>query len=316
MNNEYIIQNTKRNISEYRLAVIDGDSIAWTIGWHYKDDPTNKEAIEKAVDDYVLDIFYGTQCARFIGVLAPIAHLNIPNLNIPNFRENIAHKDRPYKGNRPPKPEWYIQIAPIIENRLVLYWGFVDTPAGYEADDLVASLMSYFDDKETKAVCCGTDKDLLQIPGEHYNIKKKTFQYIPYAEAHFNLWKQVLMGDNTDGIPGIPSIGKVKANKILNSSHYLQTLKLSITAFETYLSYFDEDTAIERFYETYMLVKLKEELITKGISGAYLGVQYLDIDKVNAYINGIKEAQELGQFEENHEDLMYFKEDVGEGTEE
>ena len=306
MNNEYKITSiTDLHADKWlerRIAVIDADSIAWSVGWFFKDDPTNREAINKAVDDYVLGIFYGTQCDKYVGILAPD---KIQSLGIPNFREKIAHKDRPYKGNRPPKPEWYVQIAPIIEDRLIHHWRFIQTPAGYEADDCVATMITCLKSQpfDLRVICCGVDKDLLQIPGEHYNLKTKAFSTVDEDEANFSLWLQVIMGDSTDGIPGVPKVGIRKATKLLKDYH---SDIYNIVTLEFYIQTFGEYEGIKRFYETYMLVKLNNQVPIPDNANRW---EYLDIDKVNEYIGGIKEAQEIAAFEEAHEDLMYFKED-------
>ena len=61
----------------------------------------------------------------------------------------------------------------------------------------------------------GIDKDLLQIPGNHYNFNKKTHRFVSDDEAHKLLMIQCLTGDRTDNIPGIKGIGPKKAEKIL-----------------------------------------------------------------------------------------------------
>lgn len=88
-----------------------------------------------------------------------------------------------------------------------------------EADDVLGI---YATDPDTigryEPVIVSDDKDLLQFPGKHYRIRLRgndEWKVVSDDEASWNFWKQVLMGDPTDGIPGIRGVGPKKAEKIL-----------------------------------------------------------------------------------------------------
>lgn len=186
-----------------RTAVIDGDGFAWAIGW------LNKEAeltlqVTNAVDECIHDILSGVRAEHFIGILSPNPIQALEGgfvVSKPNFRKAIA-KTRPYKGNRGDRPDWYLKWAPIIEQHLEQVWGFIRTPEGFEADDLVATVMRELTEAGAKPICCGNDKDLLQIPGEHFDVKKKIIQTIDSNQGSLNLYTQCLTGDTTDNIEG------------------------------------------------------------------------------------------------------------------
>ena len=82
---------------------------------------------------------------------------------------------------------------------------------GVEADDLLAS------EQTTDTVICTTDKDLDQVVGAHFNWVKDEMYYVDEVEAEKFLWTQMLTGDSTDNIRGIPGLGKVKAKKYLDA---------------------------------------------------------------------------------------------------
>lgn len=261
-----------------RTAVIDGDGFAWAIGWINKDAMSNKQVTD-SVDSCIHDILQGVRAEHYIGVLSPNSEVieidpdypahgaysdKIVRPARPNFRKAIA-KSRPYKGNRPERPEWYLKWCPIIENHLEEAWGFIRTPEGYEADDLVATLMSELTSVGAKPICCGNDKDLLQIPGEHFNVVKKTMQTLDQYQCAFKLWTQCLMGDSTDGIEGIPGMGPKGAENILGNiklseGNLKDAYRLAVSW--AYINKFGEDIGIQKFYENYMLVKLRTDVST------------------------------------------------------
>jgi DNA polymerase-1 len=66
-------------------------------------------------------------------------------------------------------------------------------------------------------VIAAIDKDLLTIPGRHFNWRKESqaITEVDEAAANYNFMHQTLCGDRTDGYPGLPGCGPVKASKIL-----------------------------------------------------------------------------------------------------
>ena len=87
-----------------------------------------------------------------------------------------------------------------------------ETITGIEADDALAIAIT----EDRDGIICSQDKDLLQVPGKHFNFVTGEKTTISGKEADFNLFSQILTGDTTDGIPGIKGIGPAKAKKILD----------------------------------------------------------------------------------------------------
>ena len=154
-----------------------------------------------------------------------------------NFRYDIA-KTVPYKGNRKDtaKPPYYQELRDHMVKRL----GAV-VVEGQEADDEVAIRMSKEPDTYTLV---GVDKDLLQIPGWHFNPSKDLEQYVDEFNGYKAFVTQILTGDRTDNIPGLEGIGPKKADKALKDAKTKQALLE--TAWEKYqelghtLEYFTE----------------------------------------------------------------------------
>lgn len=125
-----------------------------------------------------------------------------------NFREQLA-TIKPYKGNRDRslRPYWYDTIREYLIDR----WG-AEVVEGMEADDAVAIVQWNAGDD---SIICTIDKDLLNVPGHHYNYHTKEATYVTYEEATLNFYRQILTGDSTDNIPGCYRVGKARAEKLL-----------------------------------------------------------------------------------------------------
>lgn len=151
-----------------------------------------------------------------------------------NFRKDLCDV---YKRNRGPKPEAYLEAKEL----LVKWHGSeVCQHPRLEADDLLGIMAT--NGLTENPVICTIDKDLLQIPGWHFNFGHHHYEgddfprYIDEATAAKNLFLQLLTGDSTDAIVGIKGMGPVGAAKILNEEDWV----------------FDSFTAIERAETVYL----------------------------------------------------------------
>ena len=125
-----------------------------------------------------------------------------------NFRKQIYPE---YKANRIGKP--LPKHLDACKQFLVDHWG-ATVCEGYEADDALGINQEKF--LEGNTIICSIDKDLRQIPGEHYNFVKKERDYVNDENALRTFYTQLLVGDPGDNIRGCPGIGKAKAPKILD----------------------------------------------------------------------------------------------------
>ena len=93
---------------------------------------------------------------------------------------------------------------------------------GLEADDVMGILSG--STELSDPVIVSIDKDMLTIPGKVLNPNKMRRPVrITKPAADRLMLKQALMGDSTDGYPGVPGIGPVKADKILNEHSDLRS---------------------------------------------------------------------------------------------
>jgi hypothetical protein len=126
-----------------------------------------------------------------------------------NYRYDIA-RTKPYKGNRDDahRPTHEQAIKDYIQSN----WHTMVSD-GEEADDLMGITQCAAPEHETIIVT--QDKDLDMIPGLHYDFVEAEGYSVTESQAIYNFYIQLLMGDATDNIPGLPKIGKVKAKAAL-----------------------------------------------------------------------------------------------------
>lgn len=115
-----------------------------------------------------------------------------------NFRNDLA-TIRGYKANRDPlhRPVHYKSIRRYLKAR----YGATEV-RGYEADDAVAMLAYECNFDPERLIIVSVDKDLLTIPGRHYNFKSKQMLDVSPQDALVNFYRQVITGDVVDNIGG------------------------------------------------------------------------------------------------------------------
>ena len=180
------------------LAIVDADSIYFRAAFVTK----KKNEIRKVINETMKDI--EGQC------FMPVLKVAVKGKG--NFRTDHFPF---YKANRPPLDDEMKEALNYGHGYMCDRWGAVRAD-GMEADDLVSIWAYEARELEIPYVIVGIDKDLKQIPGNHYNFKRKEHVFIDDDSAHLNLMLQCLIGDSVDNIPGIKGIGPKKADKLLH----------------------------------------------------------------------------------------------------
>lgn len=126
-----------------------------------------------------------------------------------NFRRSVLPT---YKANRAGKrkPVGYKALVSWVKAECDTI-----TKANLEADDcmgIFATKPMYRD----KCIIISGDKDLLCIPGYHYDFLRKEYGHSSDEDSLRHFYMQTLMGDATDGYSGCPKVGKVTAQRILD----------------------------------------------------------------------------------------------------
>lgn len=233
------------------LLIIDGDSIVWVTAYYASG--LGIEQAMKNMNSFLDDMIKTLKGDTVIGYLG--------NEQYSLFRKSI---DPNYKFGRP-RPEFYTAYSHTIRKELLENRGFKVAAEGLEADDEVAIAAVAAKRQEMPYIVCGNDKDLQQIVGTHYNMDKKIMNYVNEELAEKNLCMQILAGDSTDNIQGIPGIGKVKAKNILDGTPIAPVGKgilmiidrPTYRSLDAYITKFGLNEGLEKFCKNTLLVLLK-----------------------------------------------------------
>lgn len=177
-------------------ALIDADIVLHRVGYTTNEE---EEWVARARTDEMLDgILVDTSSQGF--------ELYLSDARENNFRTALSPA---YKANRPAaRPKHY----DAIKTHLIREWSARITNE-MEADDALGIAQ---DKTGCETVICTIDKDLLQIPGQHYNFVKKEWASVTRWEGLKWFYKQILIGDTSDNVQGCSGIGFVKAGKALD----------------------------------------------------------------------------------------------------
>ena len=148
-----------------------------------------------------------------------------------NFRKEV---DPTYKSNRKGKrkPVCYKAIVDWIkETYTTEQW------AGLEADD-VMGILSTSDMVQGEKVIVSEDKDMKTIPGLLW--RSGEMLNITQEEADYNHLYQTLIGDTTDGYPGLRGVGDKKATELLKTPTWETVVKAFEKAGQT-----EEDALVQ-----------------------------------------------------------------------
>lgn len=172
------------------------------------------------------------------------------------FRSEI---DANYKSNRQaPPPELLEQIPVCIE--MIEKMGFCSySQEGYEADDIIASMVKFCEDKDIFVRIITQDKDLYQLIKDgkvsiYSPISKRDYNEAACVEKYGVKPSQIkdflaLCGDSADNIPGVKGIGVKGAKNLL-----------------------DEFNSLEDIYENLLFVRNErtKNLLAQGKENAFL----------------------------------------------
>ena len=166
---------------------------------------------------------------------------------VPTFRHKLFKE---YKANRQKAPDDLHSQVPIIEEFLAALKIPSLAMAGYEADDIIATLAEKCRAEKRQCYILSSDKDLLQLVGDGiWEMRPARAAKIdgvpPYdligadeVKAEWGVAPErvldllSLTGDSSDNIPGVKGIGEVTAAKLMSRYGSLDEIYKNIAGIE------------------------------------------------------------------------------------
>lgn len=211
-----------------KIVLIDGHSIL-NRAFYGIPDLTNADGLHT-------NAIYG-----FLNIMFKILDEETPDyltvafdVHAPTFRHEMFED---YKGTRKPMAEELRQQVPVIKEVLKAMGVKTIEQAGLEADDLLGTISKKCEQEGMEVSVISGDRDLLQLATEHIKIRiPKTKQGKTEVEDYYDrdvkaryqvtpeefIDLKALMGDSSDNIPGVPSIGEKTATKIITEYHSIE----------------------------------------------------------------------------------------------
>lgn len=211
-----------------KIVLIDGHSILHR-AFYGVPDLTNADGLHT-------NAVYG-----FLNILFKILDQEKPeyltvafDVHAPTFRHKMYE---PYKGTRKPMADELREQVPVMKEVLKAMGIKVIEKEGLEADDLIGTISKHCEQMGMEVSVISGDRDLLQLASEKVCIRiPKTKRGQTEVEDYYAsdvmeryqvtptefIDLKALMGDASDNIPGVPSIGEKTATKIITQFHSIE----------------------------------------------------------------------------------------------
>ncbi len=147
------------------------------------------------------------------------------------FRNDLYSE---YKANRVAPPDDLIPQFATLREAINAFGIKILELEGYEADDIIASLVRKFaNNKDLTITIFSSDKDLMQLMDDSvkiYDSLKNRYLDSDYVIEKFGVAPDKLLdvlsltGDKSDNIPGVPGIGIKTAAQLINEYSTLENL--------------------------------------------------------------------------------------------
>ena len=251
-----------------KIVLIDGHSIL-NRAFYGVPDLTNSEGLHT-------NAIYG-----FLNIMFKILEEEKPeyltvafDVHAPTFRHEMFPE---YKGTRKPMMDELREQVPVMKEVLKAMGVKIIEKAGLEADDLLGTLAKRCEASGMDVSVISGDRDLLQLATERIKIRiPKTKQgktevedyYAADVKEHYGVSPtefidvKALMGDTSDNIPGVPSIGEKTATKIISEYGSIENAFTNVNALKP-------PRASKALEEHYDLAQLSKVLATINVNAEF-----------------------------------------------
>jgi hypothetical protein len=159
---------------------------------------------------------------------------------------------------------------------------------GCEADDALGIWLSKEGSHDNPDKCsriiASIDKDLDQIPGWHCNFVKERVYWVDKEYGEYVYLRQLLTGDRTDDIPGIPGMGDKKADLYLgNYSSFDEAFKRVQAAYLVWID--NENDAAYRLYQNMYLLYIErmQDDLPPGLEEFYQLDDFVGLPQIDTW---------------------------------
>jgi len=232
-------------------ALIDADVILYRVAHKFTREfdgskffsPEDLEPAKRECSKLIDEITSGALCTSTI--LAFSSAHNYRKMAVPTYKSNRR------SGHKPDS---------VLMGALRAYMtSEYDTRvfALLEADDVLGIIGT--SDPSAHVVLCTIDKDLDTIPGLHFRWHHPEWGVfvVDQEAAAYSLRYQLLVGDSTDGFPGIPRVGPKTAHKILEDPEFSSVLD----------EYYKRDLTLQDFEATHTQARILQATDVYVVNG-------------------------------------------------
>ncbi len=162
------------------------------------------------------------------------------DLAAPTFRHAEYEE---YKAKRIKAPQELYDQIPRVKDVVRAFNIPIFEQEGFEADDLIGTVVQKFHDKPVDVIIVTGDMDTLQLVNDHtkvYTLKKGVGETTMFGPAEVRerygvdpdqiIDYKALRGDPSDNIPGVPGIGEKTATELLQTFYSVKELYTAIDA--------------------------------------------------------------------------------------
>jgi DNA polymerase I len=216
--------------SERHLLLIDGHALFHRSFHAFPEEMTTQ-------DGAPINAVYG-----FTRMLLDVQRILKPDFLIMTFDRptpTFRHKDfAPYKAHRPSLPETMRPQFPKVREVVQAFGIPIYELDGFEADDLLGTLSRQGEERGLRVTIATGDLDTLQLVDDAVRVtfarapRRGDFEYFDVAavETRYGFLPErlvdykALVGDTSDNIPGVPSIGQKTATKLIGEYGPLEAI--------------------------------------------------------------------------------------------
>jgi len=211
---------TAKTTTKKKIVLIDGPSLVYRAFYALPTTLATKEGL-------ITNAVYGftSMLIRLLGDVKPDVLLVAFDKPGPTFRHE-AFED--YKAHRPETPDDLKSQIPLVKEILEVLKIPLLEMAGFEADDILATLAKKGSEEKDEVIIVTADRDMLQLVNREVTVMS-TRRGITDMKAYnpqnvterFGLPPEKipdmlgLKGDPSDNIPGVPGIGEKTAAKLI-----------------------------------------------------------------------------------------------------